>query len=49
MPNYQADPDIGALLESHFEIPDDLEPDEVERLQRFLRCDQALEVLLQAQ
>ena len=43
MPNYQADPDIGALLESHFEIPDDLEPDEVERLQRFLRCDQALE------
>ena len=43
MPNYRADSDIRALLESDFAIPNDLDPDEVERLQQFLRCDQVLE------
>ncbi len=42
MPKYRADPDIRAVLESHFEIPGDLDPAEVERLQQFLRCDQVV-------
>jgi hypothetical protein len=43
MPNYLADPDIREVLESRFEIPDDLDQLETERLQEFLRCDQVLE------
>jgi hypothetical protein len=44
MPNYRADEDIRAVLDSGFRIPSDLEPDEVDRLKQFLRCDQVLEV-----
>ncbi|MGN6188870.1 MAG: hypothetical protein ACTHOE_08225 [Conexibacter sp.] len=43
MPNYRADPDILAVLDSHFALPPGLDPDEVERLRRFLRTDQVLE------
>jgi hypothetical protein len=43
MPNYQADPDIRAVLESRFEFPVDLDAAEVERLDLFLRRDQVLE------
>jgi hypothetical protein len=43
MPNYRADPDIRAVLERGFEIPGDLDPAEMARLQEFLRCDQVLE------
>lgn len=42
MPNYMADPDIRAVLESRFDL-NGLEDAEVERLEEFLRCDQALE------
>ena len=44
MPNYQADPDIRAVLESRFRIPEDLDELESRRLKEFLRCDQVLEV-----
>lgn len=43
MPNYCADPDINAIFEERLRIPDDLDPTEVDRLERFLRCDRALE------
>lgn len=42
MPNYMADPDIRAVLESRFDLSG-LDDAEVERLEEFLRCDQALE------
>lgn len=44
MPNYQADPDIRAVLESRFRIPEDLDELEARRLEEFLRCDQVLEI-----
>lgn len=43
MPNYRADPDIRAVLDTKFAIPGDLDPAEVARLQEFLRCDRVLE------
>jgi hypothetical protein len=43
MPNYLADPDIRAVLESGFRIPEDLDELEARRLDEFLRCDQVLE------
>lgn len=43
MPNYQADPDIRAVMESRFAIPEGLDELEVRRLREFLRCDQVLE------
>ncbi|SRR6266487_1664294 len=47
MPDYMADPDIRAVLESRFEIPSGLDAPEAERLDEFLRCDQALEAFYQ--
>src|SRR5580658_4196215 len=43
MPDYQRDPDIRAILETGFAIPDGLDAAEVERLRTFLSCDQELE------
>ncbi|HEV7615285.1 MAG TPA: hypothetical protein VGO36_03550 [Solirubrobacterales bacterium] len=43
MPDYQADPDIRAVLESRFAFPPGIDVAEAERLDRFLRCDQVLE------
>jgi hypothetical protein len=43
MPNYLADPDIRAVLESRFAMPEELDELEKRRLQEFLRCDQVLE------
>jgi hypothetical protein len=44
MPNYLADPDIRSVaVDGRFVIPEHLEGAEVERLDRFLRADQALE------
>jgi hypothetical protein len=43
MPNYLADQDIRAVLESGFAIPGDLDPAEVARLEEFIRRDQVLE------
>lgn len=43
MPSYQRDPDIRAVLETGFAIPDGLDAAEVARLRTFLSCDQELE------
>ncbi len=43
MPNYQRDPDIRAVLETGFAIPDGLDAAEVGRLRTFLSCDRELE------
>jgi hypothetical protein len=43
MPNYQRDPDIRAVLETGFAIPDGLDAAEADRSQTFLNCDQELE------
>lgn len=43
MPDYMADPDIRTILAGRFAIPDNLDTDEIDRLRRFLECDQVLE------
>ncbi len=43
VPDYRADPDLRALLESGLALPPELEAAEVARLERFLAADQVLE------
>jgi hypothetical protein len=44
MPNYMADPDIRTIAQDgRFAIPGDLDQAEINRLHRFLECDQVLE------
>src|SRR3954468_19016635 len=43
MPDYRADSDLRALLDSKFAVPDGLAPDDVDFLRRFLAADQKLE------
>lgn len=45
MPDYMADPDIRTITkDGRFVTPDDLDGAEADRLNRFLECDQVLEV-----